>query len=43
MSGIRELQQAKITSLHPKDIWACLRLKVWDPEQQKMIGYREIF
>ena len=43
MHRIRELQQAKITSLNPKDIWACLRLKVWDPEQQKMIGYREIF
>jgi len=43
MHRIRELQQAKITSLNPKDIWACLRLKVWDPEQQRMIGYREIF
>jgi len=43
MRRIRELQAAKITTLNPKDIWACLRLKVWDPEQQKMIGYREIF
>jgi omega-6 fatty acid desaturase (delta-12 desaturase) len=43
MHRIRELQQAKITSLNPRDIWACLRLKVWDPEQQKMIGYREMF
>ena len=43
MQGIRELQNAKITSLKPKDIWACLRLKVWDPEKQEMIGYKEIF
>ncbi|HLZ87044.1 MAG TPA: fatty acid desaturase [Puia sp.] len=43
MECIGELQQAKITSLKPKDILACLRLKVWDPERQRMIGYREIF
>ncbi len=43
MERIEELQQAKITTLRPKDILACLRLKVWDPESQKMIGFREIF
>jgi omega-6 fatty acid desaturase (delta-12 desaturase) len=35
---IPELQQAKTTSLKIKDIIACFRLKVWDPEQQKMVG-----
>jgi omega-6 fatty acid desaturase (delta-12 desaturase) len=43
MEGIHELQNAKITTLRPKDILACLRLKVWDPETQRMIGYKEIF
>ena len=42
MQRIGELQNAKITTLKPKDILACLRLKVWDPETQQMIGYREI-
>jgi omega-6 fatty acid desaturase (delta-12 desaturase) len=43
MKRISELQQAKKTTLKPKDILACLRLKVWDPEKQQMISYREIF
>lgn len=38
MASIPELQKAKTTSLKPKDIWACLRLKVWDYDQQKMIA-----
>lgn len=43
MKRIGELQKAKITTLRPKDILACLRLKVWDPEKQQMIRYKEIF
>jgi len=39
---ISELQQAKITSLHPLDVFRCLRLKVWDVESQRMIGLPEI-
>ncbi|HTJ12078.1 MAG TPA: fatty acid desaturase [Dinghuibacter sp.] len=42
MREIPELQQAKTTSLKWKDIWGCLRLKVWDPETQQMIGFREM-
>src|SRR5690606_13035423 len=38
MEAIEELQAAKTTSLHIKDIIACFRLKVWDPERKKMIG-----
>lgn len=35
-----ELQNAKTTSLHPFDIFRCLRLKVWDVEMQRMVGVR---
>lgn len=42
MKAIPELQAAKVTTLMPKDIVACLRLKVWDIEQNKMIGWDEI-
>ena len=38
MSAIPEMQVVKTTSLKPKDILACLRLKVWDYENQKMVG-----
>lgn len=37
-----ELQQAKTTSLLPKDIVACFRLKVWDPERDRMVGFKEL-
>lgn len=40
MAAIPELQQAKRTSLRWKDIKACLKLKVWDPEQGKMVGLK---
>jgi omega-6 fatty acid desaturase (delta-12 desaturase) len=43
MREIPELQHAKTTSLNWRDIRDCLRLKVWDPETQQMIGYKEIF
>ncbi|TDX00323.1 fatty acid desaturase family protein [Dinghuibacter silviterrae] len=43
MKEIPELQTAKTTSLHPRDVRDCLRLKVWDPERQQMIGFREIY
>ncbi|MBV8251556.1 MAG: fatty acid desaturase [Chitinophaga sp.] len=42
MAKMTELQTAKTTSLRFRDIRACFRLKVWDPEQQKMIGLKEI-
>lgn len=41
--AIPELQAAKTTSLWPWDVVKCLRLKVWDPVQQRMIGRREIY
>jgi omega-6 fatty acid desaturase (delta-12 desaturase) len=33
-----ELQKAKITTLHPLEVWRCLRLKVWCVETQRMTG-----
>ena len=38
MRAIPELQQAKVTTLKISDVIACLRLKVWDPGQNKMIS-----
>jgi acyl-lipid omega-6 desaturase (Delta-12 desaturase) len=37
-----ELTTPKTTSLHPVDIFRCLRLKVWDVEAQRMISLRHI-
>ena len=42
LRGIPELQRAKTTSLHPGNIYRCLRLKVWDVETQRMISLSEI-
>ena len=37
-AAIPELQKAKTTSLKPREIAACFKLKVWDPEQNRMTG-----
>ncbi|WP_208419871.1 fatty acid desaturase family protein [Paraflavitalea devenefica] len=42
MAHFPELQAAKTTSLHPKEIFACLRLKVWDQDQSRMISLKEL-
>ncbi len=42
MNQLPELQQVTTTSLSFKDIRACLRLKVWDPDLNRMIGFAEI-
>jgi omega-6 fatty acid desaturase (delta-12 desaturase) len=39
MAAIPELQVEPQTSLAPRDILACLRLKLWDPVAQRMVGY----
>jgi omega-6 fatty acid desaturase (delta-12 desaturase) len=36
--AIPELRRAKTTTLHPFDIFRCLRLKVWCVETQRMVG-----
>lgn len=41
--AIPELQNAKTTSLKIKDVAACFRLKVWDPERNRMVSLKEAF
>jgi len=36
MNGLPEMQNPIETSFSPKDVWACLRLKVWDAEIGEM-------
>ena len=38
MAALPELQHPKETSFKPKDIIACFKLKVWDPQIQSMVG-----
>ncbi|MBL7952186.1 MAG: fatty acid desaturase [Flavobacteriales bacterium] len=40
--AIPALQKAKTTSLMPLEMLRCLRLKVWDPEKGRLIGFREL-
>ena len=37
-----ELQNPRTTSLHPLEIFRCLRLKLWDADLQRMISLREM-
>lgn len=37
MASMPELQHPKTTTLNPKDIIACFKLKVWDTEKQEMV------
>jgi omega-6 fatty acid desaturase (delta-12 desaturase) len=37
LRDLPELQTAKTTSFHPRDILRCLRLKVWDTDAQRMV------
>lgn len=43
MKNIPELQSPGITTLKIKDIVTCLKLKVWDAESQRMIGFDELY
>lgn len=40
--SLPEFQNAKITTLNPRDIFRCLRLKVWDVEAQQMVSLRDL-
>lgn len=42
MDAIPELQRPVITTLNPRDIIACLRLKLWDEASERMVSFREI-
>jgi acyl-lipid omega-6 desaturase (Delta-12 desaturase) len=39
MDAIPALQIEPQTSLAPRDVLACLRLKLWDPTAQRMVGW----
>jgi len=39
MAAVPELHDPPKTSLRPSDVVACFRQKLWDPEQNKMVGY----
>ncbi len=39
MAAIPELQTPPVTSLSPRDVVACFKLKLWDPDAGKMVGY----
>jgi len=42
MAAIPELQDPGETTWRPRDVAACLRLAVWDPEQDRMLTYAEL-
>lgn len=39
MDAIPALQNPGRTSLAPSDVAACFKLKLWDPQQNRMVGY----
>ena len=39
MAAVPALQNPPTTSLRPSDVLACFRQKLWDPDQNKMVGY----
>lgn len=42
MAGIEELQSPRTTSLRPREIVRCLRLKLWDVAQGKLVPFGAI-
>jgi omega-6 fatty acid desaturase (delta-12 desaturase) len=40
MAGLTELQSPGATSLHWRDVIACLRLKLWDREQDRLVSFQ---
>lgn len=41
IAAVPELQEAGTTSLRPHDIFACLRLNLWDVDRRRLVSYRE--
>ncbi len=39
MANVPELANPVKTTLNPRDMLACFRLKLWDPARQQMVGY----
>jgi omega-6 fatty acid desaturase (delta-12 desaturase) len=40
MAAIPELQHPVVTTLRPRDIWACLSSNLWDDDMARMVSYR---
>lgn len=43
MDNIVEMQNPVVITLSPKDVYACLQLKVWDQEKNQLIGLKDIY
>jgi omega-6 fatty acid desaturase (delta-12 desaturase) len=41
MAGLQELQKPASTTLHPKDVLACFRSNLWDPNLERFVSYRD--
>ncbi len=41
MAAIPELQQPLVTTLRPRDVFACLRLHLWDSQKQQLVSYKQ--
>ena len=39
MAGLKELQSPGVTTLTPRGVYRCLRLKLWDPEQNRLVNF----
>lgn len=42
MAALEELQSPGTTSLRPRDVLACLRLKVWSPDAGKFVSFKGV-
>ena len=42
MHALPELQSPRTSSLHPADVHACLRLKLWDPASQQLVPWSHL-
>jgi len=42
LEALEPLHKSPTTTLWPTDVAACLRLKVWDPNQEKMLSFKEL-
>ena len=39
MAQLEELQSPGVTTLSPRGVYRCLRLKLWDPDQECLVSF----
>jgi omega-6 fatty acid desaturase (delta-12 desaturase) len=39
MAQVEELQSPGVTTLSPRGVYRCLRLKLWDPDRQRLVDF----